>query len=75
MHGLTHSAQTKACRNEIFVDKLASNENNRNVKKFCKNIWAEKSARQNTKKNVYDDPKIRVFFSILFHSSLVSIQK
>ncbi len=47
---LTHRTQKEACRNEIFVGKLASDENNRNVKKFWKNIWAEKNGRQNTKK-------------------------
>ncbi len=39
----THRAQRKACRNEIFAEKLADNESNSNVKRFCKKIWAEKN--------------------------------
>ena len=72
---MTRRSEKKACRNEIFAEKLASDENNRNVKKFCKNIPAEKSGRQNTKKNEYNGPKIQIFFLIFFHSSFVPIQK
>ena len=41
---LTHRNQTKTYHNEIFAEKLPSDEYNRNVKQFRKNIWAEKNA-------------------------------
>ena len=46
---MTRRSEQKTYRNEIFTEKLSECLGDRNMKRFHKNIWAEKSYSQNAK--------------------------
>jgi hypothetical protein len=46
---MTRRSERKASRKKIFTEKLPEYYGDRNMKKFHKNIWAEKSYSQNAK--------------------------
>ncbi len=55
---MTRRSEKKACRNEIFTEKLSEYQGDRNMKRFHKTIWAEKSYSQNAKDFLHKKHKI-----------------
>ena len=65
------------CRNEILRGKLPEHQSDRNMKGIHKNIWPEKSSRQNAKNISHEKASNSIFFvpRFCFYVALIRVFK